>query len=262
MNGANLLILIAIFVPTNADELASADKLVDALVQRVLSKTLPDHTIIDSTTLGKPDHLTISGSRPTHLMIPSGMNVRPVPSMHAIPIGGSVSPWASHRPFFEMAMQGRHMSARAENKDGFKEGYKFGDLTKGLFSKGKEALTEMGKEVTGDENYQIGDVSKKAAQKAKDTVKEIGKEVTGDENYEIGDITKTVAKAAAVAAAEKAAADTEKLKQAADAAGKVITEDENYEFGDMTKDAIEKTVDLGAKTRKAIAEGIDDTPKA
>merc|ERR1719335_1981272 len=111
-------------------------------------------------------------------------------------------------------------------------------------------------------------MTKGAAKKASEALTDIGKEVTGDENYKPGDITKAAANAAAAAAevvgaaaSEKAVVDGAKLKAAADVAGKVIMEDENYEFGDVTKGVLKGAKDLADKAKQKYEEHKDQEPK-
>eukprot|EP00747_Dinoflagellata_sp_TGD_P162319 gnl/TRDRNA2_/TRDRNA2_179780_c0_seq1.p1 gnl/TRDRNA2_/TRDRNA2_179780_c0~~gnl/TRDRNA2_/TRDRNA2_179780_c0_seq1.p1 ORF type:complete len:255 (-),score=63.11 gnl/TRDRNA2_/TRDRNA2_179780_c0_seq1:472-1236(-) len=252
MCSVSVITLLACVVLAHAKDPVNELNTMHNLVERMLKESHRSHADMDSTTLGKSGHLTIS-AKPSLFATPSrtrSFNIRQAPLLHVFPRGDSVSPWVSYGLQFPgKGTKRRHLQTRAERK----EGYKFGDFTKGLFRKGKEALTNLGKEVTGDENYQIGDLSKAAGKKVKETVTEVVKDVTGNEDYQFGDITKHVVR--------RSVDDTKMLKKMADAAGKVMTEDEKYQFGDVTKGAMKRTKERMNEAGKAIADDIYDSHK-
>jgi hypothetical protein len=69
---------------------------------------------------------------------------------------------------------------------GYKRGYQFGDLTKGLVRKFGQSVTSL----TGKEEYEFGDLSKWMDQQAKSKVKEFTKNPNGE--YRFGDISKEI----------------------------------------------------------------------
>jgi hypothetical protein len=69
---------------------------------------------------------------------------------------------------------------------GYKRGYQFGDLTKGLVRKFGQSVTSL----TGKEEYEFGDLSKWMDQQAKSKVKKFTKNPNGE--YQFGDISKEI----------------------------------------------------------------------
>eukprot|EP00746_Dinoflagellata_sp_MGD_P078422 gnl/MRDRNA2_/MRDRNA2_31364_c0_seq1.p1 gnl/MRDRNA2_/MRDRNA2_31364_c0~~gnl/MRDRNA2_/MRDRNA2_31364_c0_seq1.p1 ORF type:complete len:965 (+),score=201.88 gnl/MRDRNA2_/MRDRNA2_31364_c0_seq1:101-2995(+) len=199
------------------DPLATfADKAVNRLVGRAVKLSLlrSASADMDTTTLAKAQPQNIH-NRPCSGL--GRLGQFPTPSRTGFRLSSPASSmshsdssgWGKHQQPQCAGARSRLTQVRAE-----KEGYKFGDFTK----KAMQAMTEAGKQVTGDENYKIGDLTKGAVR----------------------------------ASLDRAKSDSGKMKDAADAAGKVITEDEGYQFGDITKGVLKGAQDLMGKAGNAI----------
>jgi hypothetical protein len=271
MDSVNLTILLAVlrlaFAKEPVDihpESTPADLLASRLFSQFNDRSLLHLVDLDATTVGKSGHLVAMPSSPARH---NSLQSRPLlpakagrPPVHA--------GWQrTRRPL---------ILVRAEDEEKKEEGYKFGDITKGIFKAGVKKDYKTGdmtkaavEAATGNKDYEFGDMTKAAAKKAmeaagqaleagaaaREVATEVGKELTGDENYEVGDVTKAAVQAAAKEAGERISGDTEKLKAAAEAAGKVITEDEKYKFGDITKGIFKGAKGMLDKAGKAMDEG-------
>ena len=74
--------------------------------------------------------------------------------------------------------------SKYDDDPGYKRGYQFGDLTKGIIKQFGNSVNNL----TGKEEYEFGDLTKWLDQKAKSDVKEF----TNQETYHFGDISKEI----------------------------------------------------------------------
>lgn len=117
-----------------------------------------------------------------------------------------VSPRQQARRFHRASSS---LAAAAQDK----EGYKFGDITKGLRKKATSAIND----VTGNEQYTFGDLSRWADSKVKERINN----VTGEEEYTFGDLSRW--------------ADSQVKAKISNYTGK-----EDYEVGDVSKEIIRR----------------------
>lgn len=108
--------LLVWFLQGHAKE--STDKFVDNLADKLLDRVhtaLTQHAGLDSTTLGKPGHLTLSSSSSVSSLL------RPPQAVPAL--GGSATPWTGYQPKLRKAVM------QASSQDGGKDS---GSITQSL----------------------------------------------------------------------------------------------------------------------------------